>query len=135
MSTRYLLLASLLASGVLLTLALPFPAAASDDDGLDAKAAKLAPLVRDAKVALRDALTTAEKQVPGGKVVSAELEFDDDKLMYEVWLLVPGEHPKLVEVEICAKTGTVLADDDQDDGDDDDDDEDDGDDDDKGGDR
>jgi len=136
MSTRYLLLAFLLASGVLLTMALPFPAAASDDDGLDAKAAKLAPLVRDAKVTLRDALTRAEKQVPGGKVVSAELELDDGKLMYEVWLLVPGEQPKLVEVEICAKTGTVLADDDQDDDDDDGDDgEDDGDDDDKGGDR
>ena len=130
MSMRSLVFAALVAIGVLFALALPFPASASDDDGLDAKANKLAPLVRDAKVTLVAALATAEKQVQGGKAVSAELELDDGKLMYEVWVFVGGDHPKLVEVEVCAKTGAVLADDDHEDGDDDHDDVDDDDDDD-----
>ncbi|MHC4445353.1 MAG: PepSY domain-containing protein [Planctomycetota bacterium] len=58
-----------------------------------------------AKIGIIQAVETATKKVPGGKVVQAELELENGKPVYEVELIADG---KFVEVEIDAVTGQVL---------------------------
>ena len=107
------------------------PAGAEDDEGpemtLDGLAAKLA----KAKVTLTAACDTAAKAAKG-TAFAAEFEAENGKILYDVYVLVPGTPPKLFEVEVDAVTGKVIEIEEEgldDDDDDDDDDHDDGDDD------
>ena len=111
-------------------LGLSRPAHTEEQEGSPALAAKISELLDQAKIGLADAVIKAEARV-GGKACAAQMELDDEGLIFEVLVVKKGETVRLYEVEIDAKTGEFLADDDEDgDDDDDDDDDDDGDDDD-----
>lgn len=94
--------------------------AEEDDDGklsLDGLAAELA----KAQITLSAACKTAEDAAKG-KAFAAEFEVEDGKVLYDVFVLVPGTPPKLFEVEVDAVTGKVIEieeEGDDDDGDDD----------------
>ncbi len=64
--------------------------------------------VQKAKITIIEAIALAEKDQKG-TVVKAELEEDDDKLMYEIELL---DNDKETEVYVDAMTGVVSMDDD-----------------------
>ena len=117
----------LIVTAVALVVGLGFaPAGAEEDESpgltLDGLAAQLA----KAKVTLTAACDTAAKAAKG-TAFAAEFEAEDGKILYDVYVLVPGTPPKLFEVEVDAVTGKVIEieeeglDDDDDDEDDDDD--------------
>lgn len=80
--------------------------AEEDGDGtlsLDGLAAELA----KAQITLSAACKTAEDAAKG-KAFAAEFEVEDGKVLYDVFVLVPGTPPKLFEVEVDAVTGKVI---------------------------
>lgn len=66
-----------------------------------------AKLVSQATVPEATAAATASAKVPGGTIQAVELENEGGKLIYSYELKVPG-HRGIVEVNIDAKTGTVV---------------------------
>ena len=98
------------------------PAGADEDD--DVSLEHLATELAKVKVTLSAACDAAAKAAKG-QAFAAQLEVEDDAVLYEVYVLVPGTPPKLFEVEIDAVTGKVIEieEEDLDDEDDDDDEE------------
>ena len=92
-----------------------------------ATAAKLAKLDVESFISLGAALEIAQKEVPNGFAIEAELEVEDEDEneppAFEIEFFVAGEN-QIIEVEVDAKTGEVLEveveDDDEDDEDDED---------------
>ncbi|WP_187969483.1 PepSY domain-containing protein [Aquibium microcysteis] len=91
------------AAVVLLLLVLPGPAFADDDrDDAErasrgARAGEFLPFARLARTAL--------DRYPG-KIVEAELDEDDGRVLYEIRILRPDG--RVVEVELDARTGRIL---------------------------
>lgn len=111
-TTRHLLAAAIVAAG-------SFTAAAA----AHAQAAKPAPhakhaaathvsgdpkLKAEAKVKEGDAMATAMKEVPNGKIESGEIERENGKLIYSFDMKVPGKSG-VEEVNVDAMTGGVVA--------------------------
>ena len=71
----------------------------------DDKDSKITDLVKDAKVAIDQAIKTASEKVPG-TVVEAELEKKHGKTVWEVEVL--GADGNVTEVHIDAATGAVI---------------------------
>ena len=71
----------------------------------DDKEGKITDLVKDAKVAIDQAIKTASEKVPG-TVVEAELEKKHGKTVWEVEVL--GADGNVTEVHIDAATGAVI---------------------------
>jgi uncharacterized membrane protein YkoI len=67
-----------------------------------------AKLKAEAKVSESDAIATAEKQVPNGKVEKGEIERENGKLIYSLDVKVPGKSG-VEEVNVDAMTGGVVA--------------------------
>ncbi len=65
-------------------------------------------LEAQAKIAETDARATALAKVPGGVVQSAELENEHGKLVWSFDIKHP-KSPKVIEVQVDAKTGTVVS--------------------------
>jgi uncharacterized membrane protein YkoI len=65
-------------------------------------------LARHAKVSESDAITTAKKQVAGGKLQAIELEREGGKLIYSMELKVSGKSG-VEEVNVDATTGALIA--------------------------
>ena len=65
-------------------------------------------LLARARVAEADARALALARVPAGRVVDAELEEEDGRLIYAYDLELDGQ-PGIMEVEIDAMTGEVLS--------------------------
>lgn len=111
------------ALGCLLALGPVVTADEDDDDAGGSKIEKIAKLADELKVPLATAVETAVKKA-GGKALQAQLEVEDGTPIFEILVFVPGAEPKLVEVEVDARTGKVVEDDDDegrdDDGEDDD---------------
>ena len=106
-------------------------AGADEDEDGDLSLEALATAIAKAKITLSTACDTAAKAAKG-QAFAAELEVEDGKVLYDVFVLVPGAPPKLFEVEVDAVTGEVIEiEEEKVGGDDDDDDDDDGDDDDE----
>jgi uncharacterized membrane protein YkoI len=91
---------SVLAGFTLLALTIPASAA----EGPELQALKKA--VAAAKVGLTEAIETAQKAVPGGKVIEAGLEVEQDQTFYEV-IVLSGDAVK--EVKVDAAAGKVLG--------------------------
>ncbi|MBW8769387.1 MAG: PepSY domain-containing protein [Gemmatimonadetes bacterium] len=66
-----------------------------------------AKLKAEAKVSESDAIATAEKEVPDGKIQSAELEREGGKLIYSFDVKAPHKSG-VEEVNVDATTGTVV---------------------------
>ena len=66
-----------------------------------------AKLKAEAKVSEADAIATAEKEVPDGKIQSAELEREGGKLVYSFDVKAPHKSG-VEEVNVDAATGTVV---------------------------
>jgi len=66
-----------------------------------------AKLKAEAKVSEADAIATAEKEVPDGKIQSAEIEREGGKLIYSFDLKAPHKSG-VEEVNVDATTGTVV---------------------------
>ena len=64
-------------------------------------------LKAEAKVSEADAIATAEKEVPDGKIQSAEIEREGGKLIYSFDLKAPHKSG-VEEVNVDASTGTVV---------------------------
>jgi uncharacterized membrane protein YkoI len=64
-------------------------------------------LKSEAKVSEADAIATAEKEVPDGKIESAEIEREGGKLIYSFDVKVPHKSG-VEEVNVDANTGTVV---------------------------
>ena len=64
-------------------------------------------LKAEAKVSEADAIATAEKEVPDGKIASAEIEREGGKLIYSFDLKAPHKSG-VEEVNVDANTGTVV---------------------------
>jgi len=64
-------------------------------------------LKAEAKVSEADAIATAEKEVPNGKIESAEIEREGGKLIYSFDVKAPHKSG-VEEVNIDANTGTVV---------------------------
>ena len=67
-----------------------------------------AKLKAEAKVSESDAIATAEKEVPNGKIQSAEIEREGGKLIYSFDVKAPHKSG-VEEVNVDATTGAVLA--------------------------
>jgi uncharacterized membrane protein YkoI len=67
-----------------------------------------AKLKAEAKVKEGDAMTTAMKEVPNGKIESGEIERENGKLIYSFDIKVPGKSG-IEEVNVDAMTGGVIA--------------------------
>lgn len=93
-------LANVVALGTL-TLLIGLGAPAWSDD----KEAKIADLIKDAKVTIDQAVKTALEKVPG-TAVEAELEKKHDKTVWEVEIV--GADGKTSEVHVDANTGAVI---------------------------
>ena len=65
-------------------------------------------LIAQAKVAYTAALATAQARVPNGKLVTAELEQEDGKLIYTMVFKTTGKKG-VDEVNVDAVTGKVVA--------------------------
>jgi uncharacterized membrane protein YkoI len=82
----------------------------------------MASLDQSSVISLSEALAIAQQDVPGGFVVEAALELEDDDEQeppaYEVVLYVAADN-QIIEVEVHAITGEVLEVEIEDDGDDD----------------
>ena len=66
-----------------------------------------AKLKSEAKVSESDAIATAEKEVPDGKIQSAEIEREGGKLIYSFDVKSPHKSG-VEEVNVDANTGTVV---------------------------
>ncbi len=66
-----------------------------------------AALAKKAKITLDSARTTALAKVPGGKVLSEELENEQGKLIYSFDIKLPGK-PGIEEVNVDAISGKVI---------------------------
>ena len=66
-----------------------------------------AKLKAEAKVSEADAIATAEKEVPDGKIESAEIEREGGKLIYSFDIKVPKKSG-VEEVNVDAVSGTVV---------------------------
>jgi len=66
-----------------------------------------AKLKAEAKVSEADAIATAEKEVPDGKIESAEIEREGGKLIYSFDVKQPHKSG-IEEVNVDALTGTVV---------------------------
>ena len=66
-----------------------------------------AKLKAEAKVSEADAIATAEKEVPDGKIESAEIEREGGKLIYSFDVKAPHKSG-VEEVNVDANTGTVV---------------------------
>src|SRR6478609_233585 len=66
-----------------------------------------AKLKSEAKVSEADAIATAQKEVPDGKIESAEIEREGGKLIYSFDIKTPHKSG-VEEVNIDANTGTVV---------------------------
>jgi uncharacterized membrane protein YkoI len=64
-------------------------------------------LVDQAKVTDANARVIALQRVPGGRIVEAELEVDDGRLLYEYEIRV-ADRPGIVKSEIDARNGAVV---------------------------
>jgi uncharacterized membrane protein YkoI len=64
-------------------------------------------LKAEAKVSEADAIATAEKEVPNGKIESAEIEREGGKLIYSFDVKQPHKSG-IEEVNVDALTGTVV---------------------------
>jgi len=64
-------------------------------------------LKAEAKVSEADAIATAEKEVPDGKIESGEIEREGGKLIYSFDIKVPKKSG-VEEVNVDAMTGTVV---------------------------
>jgi uncharacterized membrane protein YkoI len=64
-------------------------------------------LKAEAKVSEADAIATAEKEVPDGRIESAEIEREGGKLIYSFDLKAPHKSG-VEEVNVDANTGTVV---------------------------
>ena len=64
-------------------------------------------LKAEAKVSEADAIATAEKEVPDGKIESAEIEREGGKLVYSFDLKAPHKSG-VEEVQVDAETGSVV---------------------------
>ncbi len=64
-------------------------------------------LKAEAKVSEADAIATAEKEVPNGKIESAEIEREGGKLIYSFDVKAPHKSG-VEEVNVDANTGTVV---------------------------
>ena len=112
------------------------PATAGDDDGPESAIGRIVAFMAGVKVEITEAVEIAEAKVEG-RAMAVGPDVEDGKPAFEVHLLVVGDHPRLVEVVVDARTGEVLdvdglgPDDDDDEDDDEDDDDDDEDDDDE----
>ncbi|WP_170314671.1 PepSY domain-containing protein [Aquibium carbonis] len=93
--------ARILASVLLLVLILPASALADDDDAQRAwrgtRSGEFLPFARLAEIALG--------QFPG-RIVEAELDDDDGRIIYEIKIL--QRNGRVLEVEIDARTGRIL---------------------------
>ena len=65
-------------------------------------------LRKEAKVTMHQARATALKEVPNGRVRSAELERENGKLIYSFDIRVPGKSG-IEEVNVDAVTGAVAG--------------------------
>ncbi len=72
------------------------------------KQAKMARLQAEAKVSKADAEQTALAKVPNGTVKEGELEKEHGKLIWSFDITTPGSKD-IMEVEVDALTGAVLA--------------------------
>lgn len=74
---------------------------------LPAKTETQAQLQKEAKISMARAKEIALKQVPGGKIESAELEREHGKLIYS--FDIKTSKPGVTEVNVDAKDGKVLS--------------------------
>jgi len=65
-----------------------------------------AKLLRDAKYTLSEAIDKGEKEVPGGKVMSAYMEENEGKPRYFLYV---AKDKKTLEVSLDLKDGTVMG--------------------------
>ena len=92
-------------SGIIAAAVVGFLFAVGADAWADDKEAKVADLVKDAKITIDQAIKTASEKVPG-TVVEAELEKKHGKTVWEVEVL--GTDGNVTEVHIDAATGAVI---------------------------
>src|SRR4051794_37922174 len=74
---------------------------------LASKTPTQAELQKEAKISMEKAREIALKQVPGGKIESAELEREHGKLIYS--FDIKTAKPGVTEVNVDAKTGKVIS--------------------------
>ena len=84
------------------------PAGAEDDEGTN-RMAELSKLL-DGAIPLTKAIETAlkHKTCARGQAVAAKIDSEDGKPVWEVYVVVGGDTPRIAEVEIDAKTGEIL---------------------------
>ena len=77
------------------------------------RAERIAEALKNVKITLDDAVKAATAQVQG-TAIKAELEVEPDEVAFEVVILVAGDKPKLVEVEVDPVSGKILEVEDED---------------------
>jgi uncharacterized membrane protein YkoI len=92
----------------LLIAAWAIPLLAEDEEHEGSEAKNIADALKQVKVTLVQAIAVAEKKT-GGTAFAARLETDDEEIAYEVQtVVVTGETAKLQEVDVDAKTGKIV---------------------------
>lgn len=113
-ATRHLVVAALVAAGSLAATTVANAQAAKPTTHSRKMAATAthirgdAKLKAEAKVKEGEAMATAMKEVPNGKIESGEIERENGKLIYSFDMKVPGKSG-VEEVNVDAMTGGVVA--------------------------
>jgi uncharacterized membrane protein YkoI len=112
MKSRHAMVAMLFAAIVATAPALPAqatkPVTTKAAPKVKEKEESQATLAKEAKVSEADALATALKEFPGGKVLEKELEREDGKLIYSILIKVTGK-AGVEEVNVDAMTGAIVG--------------------------